>query len=110
MRNLNNKISENKNLKKLQSLCDTVNRRYASGLNDDDQVNRMFTFEDKIKDARVIIGDDTYKAISTEELQELKKEAKILTHDNGKQYFEFNLTKNGMYLGRYKCNLPIIKA
>jgi hypothetical protein len=109
MKNLSNTISENKNLTKLQSLCDTVNRRYASGLNDDDQVNRMFTFEDKIKDARVIIGYDTYKAISIENLNELKKEAEMLTYKNGKQYFEFILTKNGMYLGRYKCNLPIIK-
>ena len=100
--------TENKELSKLKRLCETVNRRYSSGLNDDDQVRRMFDYESKVKDkARVIIGYDTYKALSTAELKELKKDAEILEHRSGVKYFEFNLMNNGICLGRYKCNLPI---
>ncbi len=95
------------NLEKLQSLCDTVNRRYSSGLNDDDQINRLFTFESKIDDAKVIIGFDKYRALSVIELKKLKKENEVQKYPNGKEFFEFNIVKNGMYLGRYKCNLPI---
>lgn len=100
--------TENKELNKLQKLCETVNRRYSSGLNDDDQVGAMFRYEAKIKDkARVIIGYDKYKALSVTELKTLKKEAEIQTDKKGNRFFEFNITNNGMYLGRYKCNLPL---
>tara|TARA_R110002020_G_scaffold144907_1_gene318101 strand:- start:1725 stop:2039 length:315 start_codon:yes stop_codon:yes gene_type:complete len=100
--------TQSKQLSKLQRLCETVNRRYSSGLNDDDQVGAMFRYEEKIKDeARVIIGYDKYKALSVSQLKELKKDAETQTHKNGTKFFEFNITNNGMYLGRYKCNLPL---
>ena len=38
------------NLEKLQNLCEIVNIRYSKGLNDDDQVAKMFEFERKQKD------------------------------------------------------------
>ena len=95
-------------LNKLQKLCEIVNSRYASGLNDDDQVRNLFNYEKKIKDkARVIIGYDKYKALSISELKELKKNNQIKEDRHNTKYFEFSIVKNGMYLGRYKCNLPI---
>ena len=89
-----------KHLKQLQMLCHKVNRRYAKGLNDDDQVAAMFKFEKSISDCRVIIGWDDYQAMTIEQLEEEYKTAKEITPD------EFYITKNHR---QYKCRLPIRK-
>lgn len=73
------------NLKKLQRLCDTVNRRYQRGLNDDDAVGAMFKFAKTITDAQVIIGFDDYQAIS---IEEVKKHAVTATEIDKDGYFK----------------------
>lgn len=47
---------------KLEELCSIVNKRYAKGLNDDDQVKRMFNYKNKHPELDIIVGFDTYKA------------------------------------------------
>jgi hypothetical protein len=92
----NIKTKKSINLNKLQKLCDIVNNRNSKGLNDDDQVARMYKFEKSISDARVIIGWDDYQAMSIEDLKkEFKKSKKI----SEKEFF----------IGQYKCILPIEK-
>ena len=92
----NIKTKKSINLNKLQKLCDIVNNRNSKGLNDDDQVARMYKFEKSISDARVIIGWDDYQAMSIEDLKkEFKKSKKI----SDKEFF----------IGQYKCILPIEK-
>ena len=59
------------NLEKLQNLCKIVNMRYSKGLNDDDQIKKMFEFEKKQNDAIIIIGWDTYWAIDVNKYNEL---------------------------------------
>ena len=59
------------NLEKLQNLCEIVNIRYSKGLNDDDQVKKMFEFEKQQNDAIVVIGWDTYLAIDVNEYNRL---------------------------------------
>ena len=55
------------NLEKLEKLCEIVNNRYLSGLNDDDQVRAMFKFAKEHPDVKVLIGYDHYKAILSEQ-------------------------------------------
>lgn len=47
---------------KLEELCNIVNKRYAKGLNDDDQVKKMFDYKNKHFELDIIVGFDTYKA------------------------------------------------
>ena len=47
---------------KLEKLCDIVNKRYAKGLNDDDQVKRMFDYKNKHPELDIIVGFSTYTA------------------------------------------------
>ena len=47
---------------KLKELCNIVNKRYAKGLNDDDQVKKMFDYKNKHPELDIIVGYDTYKA------------------------------------------------
>jgi putative cell wall-binding protein len=61
-------------LKKLQSLCDTTNRRYHSGQNDDDQVRALFNYANKNTSVCVVIGYDSYNAITAEEIIKFYKE------------------------------------
>lgn len=101
------KINHMKNLSKLQTLCDKVNKRYSSGQNDDDQVSAMFKFEKSVKDVRVIIGYDTYQAESVEELERFLKEEKpeIISEKCDASGTEHQYFK----IRNYKCNLPIRK-
>lgn len=61
-------------LKKLQSLCDISNRKYAAGLNDDDQVRAIFLYTQKNPSVCVLIGYDNYSAIKAEEVIKFCKE------------------------------------
>lgn len=61
-------------LKKLQSLCDTTNRRYQAGQNDDDQVRALFNYAKKNPSVCVVIGYDSYNAIKAEEIIKFYKE------------------------------------
>jgi hypothetical protein len=63
------------NLNKLKNLCYKVNARYKLGLNDDDQVSAMFKFYKTIDDCIILIGYDTYEAISRADFLEKIKEA-----------------------------------
>lgn len=47
---------------RLEQLCEVVNKRYAKGLNDDDQVKKMLDYRDKHPELDIIVGYDTYKA------------------------------------------------
>ena len=47
---------------RLEQLCHVVNKRYAKGLNDDDQVKRMLDYRDKHPELDIIVGYDTYTA------------------------------------------------
>jgi len=47
---------------KLESLCDIVNKRFAKGLNDDDQVKKMLDFKKQHPELDIIVGFDTYQA------------------------------------------------
>ena len=58
---MSNKIRKTP-FEKLESLCDIVNKRYAKGLNDDDQVKKMFDYKNKHSKLDIIVGYDTYKA------------------------------------------------
>lgn len=60
--------SSDKNLSKLSKLCEIVNKRYAKGLNDDDQVSAMYKFADSVTDVVVAIGWDKYYAYDLAEL------------------------------------------
>lgn len=76
------------NCQKLQSLCDTVNKRYAKGQNDDDQVSAMFKFSRSIKDAFVLIGYDDYNAITEEQKDDYIKNSFIsLSEDDEAVYY-----------------------
>lgn len=63
------------NLKKLKNLCNKVNTRYKAGLNDDDAVSAMFKFYKTVNDCVILIGFDTYSAMSKSEFLEKIKEA-----------------------------------
>lgn len=58
------------NLQKLKLLAHRCNECYNSGLNDDDQVKAMFDFSKSIIDAFIVVGYDSYGAISLEQLKE----------------------------------------
>lgn len=89
-----------KNLAKLQNLCNAVNRRYESGLNDDDQVKRMFDFEKQTNDVCVIIGYDKYHAISMEELKTIYSDkSRILSEDENTFSFYY-LENTGQFKAR----------
>ena len=47
---------------RLEQLCHVVNKRYAKGLNDDDQVKRMFDYKNKHPELDIIVGFSTYTA------------------------------------------------
>jgi len=57
------------NLEKLKTLCDVVNKRYAKGLNDDDEVKKMFDFENLHEDVKIVIGSDDYQAITKDDFE-----------------------------------------
>jgi hypothetical protein len=76
------------NLEKLQILCNAVNKRYAKGLNDDDQVAKMFKFASSQNDAVVVIGYDDYQAISKQVLLDLCDRSKDKVVDGGKTTFK----------------------
>lgn len=61
-------------LKKLQALCDASNRKYAAGLNDDDQIRALFEYTKKNTSVCVVIGYDNYNAITAEEVIKFYKE------------------------------------
>lgn len=48
-------------LKQLQSAVDSVNRRYKAGLNDDDQVAKMFLIAKNLKGYYIKPNYDTYE-------------------------------------------------
>jgi putative cell wall-binding protein len=61
-------------LKKLKSLCDASNRRYKAGQNDDDQVKALFNYAKKNTSVCVVIGYDSYDAITAEEVLNFYKQ------------------------------------
>lgn len=86
-------------LQKLQSLCDKSNRRYAAGLNDDDQVKAMFDYQKKHPELIVLIGYDKYQAITREQLKEYAKTAQEderRTKESGQKWIKF-WHKNDIY-------------
>ena len=89
------------NLEKLQNLCDIVNIRYSKGLNDDDQVKKMFEFEKKQNEAIIVIGWDTYWAISVEEYNKLYNLA--ICAGNIKKEFETHYFDAYINNKKYKC-------
>lgn len=42
-----NEAQDQKDLKKLQALCEASNNKYSKGLNDDDQIRKIFDFAKK---------------------------------------------------------------
>lgn len=62
-----------KELNRLQQLCENANKRYKAGLNDDDQVKKIFDFAKKNICVCVAIGYDTYNAIAADQVLELYK-------------------------------------
>ena len=61
-------------LKKLQSLCDASNRKYNAGLNDDDQIRALFNYTKENTNVCVVIGYDSYNAITAEDVIKFYKE------------------------------------
>ena len=47
---------------RLEQLCHVVNKRYAKGLNDDDQVKKMFDYKNKHPELDIIVGFSIYTA------------------------------------------------
>ena len=56
---------------KLQQAIDAVNKRYAKGLNDDDQVSAMYKIANGLKGYTAIPEYDTYKLGTDEEFLQL---------------------------------------
>lgn len=61
-------------LNKLQSLCNTSNRRYKADQNDDDQVRALFNYAQKNTSVCVVIGYDEYNATTAEEVVKMYKD------------------------------------
>lgn len=91
MKTTTNQDQNQKDFKKLQTLCDASNRRYKNNQNDDNQVRSIFNFQEKKNNVAVLIGYDTYNAIlSSEIIQyiEMNPEVKI-KHENGQSYIKY---------------------
>lgn len=54
-------------LTQLERSAETVNRRYAAGLNDDDQVSKMFSIAKGVDGYRPFPCWDTYEIVTDEE-------------------------------------------
>jgi hypothetical protein len=88
---------------KLQQAIDSVNRRYAKGLNDDDQVVRMIEIDRQTKGHTFSPEYDTYKLITDEErLQDLVNKYGYWSQEV--KFFNSILTKKGGYDYMQKLN------
>ena len=91
-----------RNLIILKNLCQSINKRYLNGLNDDDQINTLFNFYKGIKGVYIIVGYDNYNVINEEQKKDFIKNHLISTHvtDNGIIY----KTRRGVILANKYLN------
>ncbi len=91
------------NKTKLQQAIDSVNRRYAKGLNDDDQVIRMIEIDSQTKGYTFKPKYDTYELITDEErLQDIVNKYGYWSEEV--KFFNSTLTKKGGYDYMQKLN------
>ena len=70
----------NKDLIILKNICQSINRRYLNGLNDDNQVHALFNFYKGIKGVYIIVSYDDYNVINEEQKKDFIKNHLISTH------------------------------
>lgn len=93
-------IKVNKDLVILKNLCQSVNKRYLNGLNDDDQVNALFNFYKGIKGVYIIVGYDNYNIINEEQKEDYIKNHLISTQETENRII-YKTSKGRILLNKY---------